>query len=259
MNAAVKSAARVLDLLELFSVSAEPMGVSEVSRLLSIPKSSAQALLGTLVSRAYLIRSGAAYELARDLKRNGWVGGSLPRLIKAAAPVMRRMADETGESAFLSLMIPSGELKYVAKAVSPNVVRYDAPLANTRPAYCTSSGVILLAYLVPAELDEYFDKVKLERKTPETVTDRRTLMAALEKARRQGYAEVCDGHVQGASGVSAPIFDGGDRPVAALTLVAPTVRFMKSRVALRECVVAVAAELSRSIQPRSARIERVAA
>ena len=134
MNEAVKSAARVLDLLELFAASPEAMGVSEVGRLLSIPKSSAQALLVTLVSRGYLVRSGAAYELARDLKRNGWVGGSLPRLIKAAEPAMRRMADSSGESAFLSLMVPSGELKYVAKSISPNVVRYDAPLTNTRPA-----------------------------------------------------------------------------------------------------------------------------
>ena len=259
MNEAVKSAARVLDLLELFAVSTEPIGVTELARLVSIPKSSAQALLGTLVARGYLARTGSAYELARDLKRSGWVGGSLPRLIKAAEPAMRRMADASGESAFLSLMTPSGELKYVAKAVSPNVVRYDAPLTNTRPAYCTSSGVILLAYLPPAKLDEYFARVKLERRTPNTVTDRRALMAALEKARRLGYADVCDGHVQGASGVSAPIFDGGERPVAALTLVAPTVRFAKARSALRDHVVAVAAELSRTVQPKVVRIERAAA
>lgn len=259
MNEAVKSAARVLDLLELFSVSTEPMGVSEVARLLAIPKSSAQALLATLVARAYLVRRGAAYELARDLKRTGWVGGTLPRLVKAAEPAMRRLADASGESAFLSLMIPSGELKYVVKAVSPNVVRYDAPLTNTRPAYCTSSGLVLLAYQRPEELDDYFGRVKLERKTPETVTDRKALMAALDKARRQGYAEVCDGHVLGASGVSAPIFDGGEQPVAALTLVAPTVRFVKARSALRAHVVAVAAELSRTVQPRTARVERAAA
>ena len=201
-------------------------------------------------------RSGRGESLMR-LKT--WVGGSLPRLIKAAEPAMRRMADDSGESAFLSLMTPSGELKYVAKAVSPNVVRYDAPLTKTRQAYCTSSGVILLAYLDAEELEEFFAKVKLERKTPNTITDRKTLMAMLDRARRQGYAEVCDGHTQGASGVSAPIFDGRKRPVAALTLVAPTARFMKSRVALRGHVVSVAAELSRNVQPRMPRIERAAA
>lgn len=45
MNDSVKSATRVLDLLELFSVETGPLGVSEVAKKMSIPKSSARALL----------------------------------------------------------------------------------------------------------------------------------------------------------------------------------------------------------------------
>ena len=261
MNDSVKSAARVLDLLELFSVASDPMGVSEVSRLLAIPKSSGQALLSTLVSRGYLVKQGSSYEMGPDLRRGNWVGGSLSRLVKTANPAMRRLADESGESAFLSLMTASGELKYVAKAVSSHVVRYDAPLSNSRPAYCTSSGLILLAYLDSSELEEFFSKVSLERITPNTVTDRKELMLMLEKARRQGFAELCDGHVMGASGVSALVFNGSEKPAAALTLVAPTARFLKSRVFLRQKVIAFAAELSRSVQPsqpRAAKTEKVA-
>jgi DNA-binding IclR family transcriptional regulator len=225
------------------------MGVSEVSRLLSIPKSSAQALLGTLVTRAYLVRSGATYDLARDLRRGGWVGGSLPRLIRTAERAMKRLAQASGESVFLNVLLPGGELKYIAKALSPNVVRYDAPLTGARPAYCTSSGIILLAYLSPRELDDYFAKVKIERKTPETVTDRKTLVAMLQRAKRQGYAEMCDARIQGASGVAAPVFGAGEAPVAALSLAAPTVRFLERRAVLREQVVSAATELSGQLQP----------
>lgn len=256
VNVSVKSAARVLDLLELFAVSHAPMGVSEVSRLLSIPKSSAQSLLATLVSRAYLVRSGAAYELPHDRKRGRWVGGALPRLVKVAEPTMQRLAEASGESAFLNVLLPNGELKYVAKAVSSNVVRYDAPLTSTRPAYCTSSGLLLLAHLDPAELDDYFARVKLERQTPETATDRRALLALLQRARRQGYAELRDAHVQGATGVAAPVFDCGDRPVAALSLAAPTVRFAKRRATLRHHVVAAAGDLSRQLRPRTSATDR---
>jgi DNA-binding IclR family transcriptional regulator len=258
MNEAVKSAGRVLDLLELFAVASAPMGVSEVSRLIAIPKSSAQALLATLVSRGYLARKGATYELARDLRRGGWVGGALPRLVKAAEPVMRRLADASGESAFLNVLLPSGELKYVAKAVSPNVVRYDAPLNNTRPAYCTSGGIVLLSYLSAPELDDYLANARLERKTPETVTDRKALASMLLRARRVGYAELCDAHIAGASGVAAPVFDGGDRPIAALSLAAPTVRFVKNRAALRELLVVASAGLSHQLRPRANGGERPA-
>lgn len=235
--------------MELFSVSSAPLGVSEVSRLLAIPKSSTQALLGTLVSRGYLVRSAAAYELARDLKRAGWIGGALLRLVKASDPAMQRLAEASGESVFLSVLLPNGELKYVTKAVSPNVVRYDAPLTNTRPAYCTSSGIVLLAYLTAPELEDYFANVRLERKTSETITDRGALAALLQRARRCGHAELCDAHVHGASGVAAPVFDGGQRPVAALSLAAPTARFVKRRVELRDQVVATASDLSRHLRP----------
>ena len=82
MNSAVKSAVRVLDLLEFFSVSEEPMGVSELSRLMLIPKSSMQALLGTLVARGYLERVPGGYQLSTQQKEQGWVGGALARLRK---------------------------------------------------------------------------------------------------------------------------------------------------------------------------------
>lgn len=258
VNEAVKSADRVLDLLELFAGAAEPMGVSQVSRLLAIPKSSAQALLGTLAARAYLVRTGSTYELARDFRRDGWVGGAVARLVKIAVPVMQRLAAASGESAFLNVLLPNGELRYVAKAVSPNVLRYDAPLSNTRPAYCTSSGVVLLGYLTPWQLEAYFAQVKRDRKAPQTATERRALVASLQRAREQGYAELCDAHIQGASGVAAPVFNGSERPVAALSLAAPTPRFVQRRMVLRKQLVAAAAALSRRLQAGACHPEQIA-
>ena len=52
----VKSASRVLDLLEIFAAAPSPLGVSELARRLSIPKSSVSALLRTLLLRGYLER-----------------------------------------------------------------------------------------------------------------------------------------------------------------------------------------------------------
>ena len=139
MNALnVKSAARVLDLLELFSVATEPMGVSEASRVMGIPKSSGQGLLSTLTGRGYLVKTVAGYEMNGTYRAHGWVGGSLSALRNFAEPLLERLAGETGESAFLSVMTPGFEVKYVAKAISPHLVRYDAPLRGTREAYCSS-------------------------------------------------------------------------------------------------------------------------
>src|SRR5215831_10750239 len=50
----VKSAARVLDILELLFRSEEPMALKDIVSILSLPKSSAHALMRTLQSRGYV-------------------------------------------------------------------------------------------------------------------------------------------------------------------------------------------------------------
>ena len=59
MNDNVKSAARVLDILELLARSDEPMALKDLVSVLALPKSSAHALLRTLQSRGYVERDAA--------------------------------------------------------------------------------------------------------------------------------------------------------------------------------------------------------
>jgi DNA-binding IclR family transcriptional regulator len=58
MSDEIKSAARVLDVLELFSARCDGLTLSEVARGLELPKSSTLGLLRTLHKRGYLVREG---------------------------------------------------------------------------------------------------------------------------------------------------------------------------------------------------------
>ncbi|MBV7486365.1 IclR family transcriptional regulator [Bordetella sp. BOR01] len=231
MNDQVKSASRVLDILELFSSITDPMGVSDVAKRLNLPKSSAQALLLTLAARGYLVRQGADYLLPPELK-GGWVGGMRTRLQGIAGPVMERAAQESGESLFLGMLAPTGQVQYLAKTVSAQEIRYDAALQPLRPAHCTSMGLVMLAYAPGYEPGD----TAFQAHTPHTITDPAKIARLLADARRDGYAEVLDGHVEGASGVSAPIFDSGEAVVAALNIGAPTWRYERNRKLLIDIV-----------------------
>lgn len=228
MNDSVKSATRVLDLLELFTVLAEPMGVSGVAKRLEIPKSSAQALLLTLVGRGYLTRQGDGYALPAAL-RGGWVGGIRSRLLGITTPVMKRMAEESGESAFVGMMTGGGKIQYMAKAVSPKEVRYDASLAHLRPVYCTSMGLVILAHMHDQEVGRWLKPSLLVPVTARTETDPEKIKQILRRARKDGYVEVRGANVEGASGVSAPIFGPGGDVVAGLNLGAPSSRYENTR------------------------------
>lgn len=247
VNETVKSATRVLDLLELFTTVREPMGVSDVAKRLDLPKSSAQALLLTLVARGYLVREGDGYVLPAEL-RGGWVGGHSSRLLALASPVMKRMAEESGESAFVGVMTGAGRVRYVAKEISPKEVRYDASLVHLRPAYCTSIGLVILAHTPDAQVDRWLKPEHLVAVTPRTETNPEKIKQMLRKARTDGYVEVRDANVEGASGVSAPIFDSRGEVVAGLNLGAPSSRYERTREELIQIVCREAGVISASLR-----------
>lgn len=247
MNGSVKSAVRVLDLLELFAVVQEAMGVSEVAKRMEIPKSSAQALLQTLAGRGYLQKDGDGYALPLEL-RGGWVGGVRSRLLGLAAPVMQQMVEESGESAFVGRMTSGGKIQYLAKAVSPKEVRYDASLVHLRPSYCTSMGLVILAWMSDKDVARWLKPSLLLPVTPRTETDPERIREVLRQARKDGYVEVRETNVEGASGVSAPIFGISGEVIAALNLGAPSSRYDASRDRLIRIVCREAALISENFR-----------
>jgi DNA-binding IclR family transcriptional regulator len=244
MNGQVKSAARVLDLLELFAASSVALGVTDVARKLGIPKSSAQGLLMTLAGRGYLAREGAAYFLPPELRDGGWVGGLRARLLALAEPLLQSIARESGESAFLGVLV-GNDIQYLAKSVSPHEVRYDASLSTHRPIYCTSIGFAILSHLDPAVAAGILKRTKIKKVTPNTVTDRDMINRMLDRAKQLGFAEIKDSNVIGASGIAAPVFGPSGEVIAALSIGAPTSRYVEARKQLAEIVVTRAAALSR--------------
>lgn len=244
MNTQVKSAARVLDVLELFAATQGTLGVTDVARKLGIPKSSAQGLLTTLAGRGYLARHAATYFLPPELRDGGWVGGLRARLISLAEPFLQRIAKESGESAFLGALV-GNEIQYLAKAVSRHEVRYDASLTQPRPVYCTSIGLAILAHIDTAIATGILQRTKLAKITPNTITDRATIDRMLDRARQAGFAEVKDANILGAAGVAAPVYGPRGEVVAALSIGAPTSRYAKARKQLAEVVVTNAAAISR--------------
>ncbi len=250
MNDTVKSASRVLDMLDLFTTTLTPIGVSEIARQLGIPKSSAHGLLGTLEARGYIVREDNLFVLAPELRfGKGLVEGPLARLIQVAGSTMRAVADECGESAFVSVLTPDRQhIKYVAKAVTSNEVRYDAELTHPRPAYATSSGIVMLAHRPQNEVDDFLARVSPRQITRRTVTDIDELRRVIAKAKRDGFAESSDANVTGATGISTPILGRDNYAIAAFALVAPTWRYKESRPRLRKQVTAGAAEIMRNMR-----------
>lgn len=246
----VKSAARVLDVLEFLAAQEAHAGVSEIARRLGIPKSSTSLLLSTLESRGYVLGDEArrfrihpAY--ARD--RTAWVGGARALLLQAVQPLMLQLSRTTGESAFLGAARDRNTLEYIAKVVSAHEVRCDAEIGQARPLHSTSLGLVILAFQPQVATDAYLART-LERLTPRTTTDPARLRKELSAVRRQGYAVTRDTNALGASGVAVPVIMT-DGQVAALNVSAPTSRFEAVLDRATAALLAGAASIAREFRP----------
>lgn len=102
----IKSANRVLEILELFDASRQSVTVMDVSRALGVPQSSTSELLGSLVNQGYLYRDRYArtyMPTSRVALLGAWVQPAFFRQGKLL-PMMDGIVEESGHVAVLGAM-----------------------------------------------------------------------------------------------------------------------------------------------------------
>jgi DNA-binding IclR family transcriptional regulator len=245
----VKSAVRVLEILELLARAREPVPLREVAAELGYPRSSTHALLQTLVARGYASKNGHERYALEDGVRHGpgWIDRAEAQLLAAARPVMEEMRDRLGETVFLGVRLPSGDVRRLEKCVSRHAVRYDTDRITPAPAYCTAMGRTMLAYWDSDALRRYLKRVRLVAHTPNTITDPEKLLVLLARIRKQGHAVVDQEYVIGGVGVAAPVRDRSGAVVAVLNIGAVVPRFAAARAQLIDGVKQGAAQVSRRL------------
>jgi DNA-binding IclR family transcriptional regulator len=237
MNSEVKSAGRILDLIEYLAGCTEPVALKQIVADLGYPKSSTHALTQTLVARGYAVQDiTERYLLVRGSRHGSPARALEARLVSAAHPIMQELRDLSGETVLLSVLNGRGGLKRLAKSVSRQAIRYDTDFDAPSELYCTASGRVLLAHMKPAALDAYFAKSDFIAYTPMTVTDPAKLRDILARVLAEGVAVNDQEFIAGSTGIAAPIRAKDGRVVAVLNLGTVAPRFQLRR---REIIAAV--------------------
>ncbi|WP_118133567.1 IclR family transcriptional regulator [Oceanicella sp. SM1341] len=245
----VKSADRVLDLLEYLSAGERAVALHEIVRDLGFPKSSAHGLLGTLIDRGYVVKDSAdRYQVVTAFRDGfGWVGGFESRLKAVGMPILLDARDATGETVFLAVRTGQGDAKVICKAVSPQHIRYDVDHEAPSPGYATVMGRVLLAFEEPARVDAYFARTELAPHTGRSLTTEAQIRAVLAGIRARGYGSIEEEYAPGGCGIAAPVRDGSGRVVAVLDIATVSQRYAAAREGLLAAVLEGAARLSRRL------------
>lgn len=255
MGDGVKSADRVLDILELLAAAESAVPLREISDRLSIPKSSTLMLLRTLEARGYVARGGGdGYVLdtapgARGVRAGefGW-GASRPmRLLRVARPVMQELVDTLQETTTLGALRPDGDVQVLGAIVSPLAIRYDLGRLKVIPGYCTAMGQAMLAFQDSEMVERYIAHCRFEKLTERTIADAPSLRARLAQIRRRGWSVHIDERFLGVSGAAVPIADESGRVVAAINIATVTVRFRKRQAEIVAGLRAGAARIAAAL------------
>ena len=233
-TSSVKSANRVLDVLEFMASRNAPVSHTELARFLAIPKSSLTQLLRNLVLRNYLQvdRDSNGYLIGDALFETARQGQRQFELADIARPVLQKLAGEMNESC--SLTVRKGSIvQMVVGANSNQTLRYVMQEGDTAPLYAVSSGKAILTYLPEKERQEYLETVRLKPITPATITRVEDLVEQLEKVAVEAVGYSFEEYTPGIIGMGVPILDVNKYPIGAINFAIPTPRYNEtSRVRL---------------------------
>ncbi len=223
-NHIIASAAGTLEVLEMLGGAPGPVTLGTVVEATGRPKGTVHRMLSTLVNTGFAQQDALTGRYALTLK--AWrIGANAVRdldLVRHALPALDKLMSETGETVHLGVLDPSGGVVYVARVESARSIRVQTRLGQMNPSWCTATGRSIIAF--DRQAAEQVLARPLERRTPNTITDRKKIRDRLREVRERGYAvTLAENHLE-MGGVAAPVRDHTGAVIAACGIAIPAFR-----------------------------------
>jgi DNA-binding IclR family transcriptional regulator len=218
----MKSLASSLRVLGEFMTAQSPLSVVELADRVGMHKSQVSKILKTFRESGFLAQDPETKRYSVGINAfalgNNFIN-TYP-LSRDALPVMRKLVDDTGHSAVVSVLHESSVIHLFA-VEGRLFIDGRWRVGRWMPYHTTSAGRVLLAFGPPETVDYLLRTRGLPRLTPNTIVDPREFRAAVQKVRRSGIAVTRSETHQGTAAISVPLFGAEGRAVAALGLICP--------------------------------------
>jgi IclR family pca regulon transcriptional regulator len=249
-----QSLERGLGILAAFTPTQPSLGVSELAREVGLSRSTTHRYMSTLTRLGYLQQDAASrrYRLGPRVLDLGFSAINSMELRVISSPYLQRLSDETGFTVNMAIL-DGTDILYVERCRSSRAGQREIDLnlhvGSRLPAYCTSMGKVLLAYLAPKRRAALLDGLPLGKRGPNTLTNRKALEAELAAIRERGLALNNEELAYGLRSIAAPVRGPGGDVVAAINLAVHS-----SMVSMRDLVARLGASLQRTAAEISSQV-----
>jgi len=206
-----------LAVIEAFDAKRSKLTLSDVARAASLTRAAARRHLLTLVRLGYAESDGKFFWLTPRVLRLGHEHLAAAPLPKLAQPIQQMIGDKTEEVASLAIL-DGTESVFLARSASRRIVSLAIVVGTRLPAYCTSTGRVVLAGKSDAEVERFLDGIRPMKFTVKTKSSRRQLLEEIRKARSDGFSVSDEEYEIGLRTIAVPVRDGSGMTVAAMSL-----------------------------------------
>lgn len=219
---------RCLMIMDLLAKNPEGLTLSELVKIMEVPKNSVFRVAMTMLEAGYLSREDDAkrFRLSKKLLLLGYSTITNENLIEISRDVMHSLRELTRETVCIGTRIETDGI-VLDQLVGLHPFKFSLDLGYKFPLYAGSPGKSISAYLPEAEFEHVFSRIKLDKMTEHTITDMDELIAELERIRECGYALDYEEGLLGCHCIGSPILDQNGYPVAALWTTGPAERMSK--------------------------------
>ncbi|WP_159595119.1 IclR family transcriptional regulator [Hydrogenophaga sp. BPS33] len=202
----VKSALRVLKVLEFFAQTRKPATAADLRRHLDLPKSSCSALMETLRRAGFLYpvgRESGYYPTRRWLELAHAVSENDP-VLQALEPMLEEVRDGSGETVILSKMMDQ-QVLYLDVVECTHEVRIAARSGELKPLYASAAGRALLSTLPDEERAVLIKSLDYKPYTSATSKGPAELEARIQAGLAQGWFLAIGEHRDDTISLSMPL------------------------------------------------------
>lgn len=225
----VKSILKAFQIIEELDKFGE-LSIGELSQMLSMDKATVHRLINTIKAAGYIVQNPCTRKYSNSIKLFTIGNRIIERtgLKEIARPYLEAVAEETKETINLS-MHSDNQIVYVDKIESESPIKVGIKIGTALPMYCTGMGKAILAFLSDQERNEIIENTSFEKRTSKTVSSKEMLFEQLEFVQINGYAKDAEEFVDGLISFAAPIFDFRNKPVAAISISMPKLRYCEKK------------------------------
>ena len=239
----IQSVDRAIKILRCFEKN-EELGVTEVSKMADLHKSTAFNLISTLEKAGLLAKDkgSSKYKLGIELFRLGtFVNLNLREICR---PYLEKLVAEYSET--VNLVARNDDMViYLEKIESSHSMRISTKEGLKLPLHSTAVGKAIMATLSEEEILKVIGKIEFYKTTKNTISSAEELLTQIRSIREKGYAEDVEEYEIGLTCVAVAIRNHTGVASYAMSVSGPHSRMSKKvRKKIGKTLVGYAKEMS---------------